>query len=134
MDSNVHTWMNKQMDGGTLGKCVYKVDGSDELFPYTHEMFCDEFADRLIGIIQSAGWKLADANTFKEDVGYIIHDNSVWTESRTNIIPTYVILPSLAKESLAITQRQTSWTAQKLDGCWSQKKTTGTKNISNKPL
>ena len=123
--SSVQRWMEQQKHDGWHGKCVIaSSDGEIGVFtePFTHEMFCDEIATNMLAILSRAGWRVTDENVFREEVGYTIHETSTWTESQTNKMPTYVSLPSLARESLVASQKKTSLDALKQNNCWSTKK------------
>ena len=120
--------MEQQKEDGWHGKCVIASTDKDigtYTEPFTHEMFCDEIATNMLAILSRAGWTVADENVFREEVGYIVHENSTWMGSQTRTMPTYVSLPSLARELHAASQKKTSLDAQRQDSCWSMKKPDG---------
>ena len=114
MVSNTKTidaWMHMQKEG-IQGKCVY-ADNDGTLYPYTHEMFSDDLADRIETIVHAAGWRLRDLNTFRDNVGHMLYEHSVWTGSQKRTTPTYVSIPSKASESRVLTKPKTSWNVPK---------------------
>ena len=120
--STVQKWMEQQKEDGWHGKCVISSSEGEIAEPFTHEMFCDEIATNMLAILSRSGWTVADENVFREEVGYTIHETSIWMESQTKTMPTYVSLPSLVSESHAALLNKTSLNAQKHDSCWLTKK------------